>query len=1677
MPEDIKRSIYNDLGLEKNGVDFNQFITKFDQDAELRKSVFDDLGLESNGVSFDSFEDKLGFKKKVQSELSFAQRFMATPSTGEPTLSTVSQSPLKLQTNISPSGSIGKESNNTLSFKPNLTIPWDKAPAGSEIKKEDKNADYLRVKQQPSLENKPFVDYETDRLFKSLPAITQVAFNKDPQFKSNFLNYLKQNPETSAKIQAWSKNKDATGQSIIAEEIGKFSNQEVQAYIPKLQELEASGVGQQLQAAQDFYANFNTAIDDLKTKKTKLEFYQNNFIESKGYKDVVDESKVLNSKVKEFNIDAWKADSEKLLANIEQTKAEVQKYVVNDAVPREYQDAYAKAYGEYEYAVNIYNEHANIPELKEYNNDIKSLEGLKLESEDLLKEFSGNSAYKKAKEDYEASLARVESMKPQADEFKAQQPIFNDYIQTAKTVSGLVEKIELANKGFPAPISMQETRERITKLYNEGYMNEATLRNWAGVLESLPKAVNSILSGVGSTLSALTFGQAGEYNAYDKMADYYDGLNKYNTTILPTMQAYKTLKDGSTKWDLAAVGFQGLQQIGNMAVFATLGGYGKGAMVVTGYMMSRKERENEADEAGLTGMQKEAYISTLSTLEGLSELIMPDNQIFTKQVKEMLLKDAVLAQTKGINWFRKQAFKRIAENTSKEIAEEWVVSIGELMQKVAINYDNGNVFDVSKYKDMNSWIETAAVTAPLTFLASGRSEINIPKIELEQARFQAARNLTKSREILDEMVDTGNMTVEKADSEYKKIVNYAAVQSVMPKDISPAKAVEVAPLIIENKKLEILAESGIDEVFKKQINEQIKQNVAKAEEILSRPEEVELINNEDLEVGLTEAELLRPEEEAAQEGESKKKFYQGREFIESTGLKPDYYTPEEVEAAKAAKAKGIQEAPAIEGQKTENELKVEELRAQEQAERDATDPNDQEKLDEIYNRYDKLITPLLEGTEAEQVQTTLSPEAQQLEGLVNQIPTEELRRPNGSIGTQGFTAENLVDLARFISNEMGFDIPAFDSSLGTSEARQVIDYLKGNKEAQQKIKEYVIKDPVLVSQMPDGSYSIADGNHRANLLNLIGVEAIPTIELNGRTNEAAIKEHKNAVEKILGTKEQAPVEAKPAETAKVEKPIKEKEDEFVEIPEDELAALEQEIEEQKIEGNVKENIGQKAYLGEKEGMIKMHDTEKNTVVFETNDQIIDLGQLDSVSGRPIVSFGLSKFPQEGIKTEPKTGKEVRAVKLDGKEYEIVGRARDKKGLAVVKLKEKGTGLIRRLKGEKAERVLKDFSLQTSPKAPSVRLKVEGKEAPVGKTEKELKLEEKARKSDERRKAREAFQEKTLDELKQEEAKSEKLIQDFEKQALEEAVKNAKKSNLVQVGDKIFQVNKKADGSFSVSQMREDGKMVGIKDEKSRKEAIEAFGQERSRKESEELAKAQKLIEDFKSEEKDRFEALLDKAIKSLDSKGRAFDATIGLPIFVAKSALKIIKLSYKAGKSLSEAIADGYKHIKDMGYTSVSEFDFKEYMLGQLSGKPRTEVATPKQQATVETEKVSEIPANVVDIAEKVGEPANKVQNLYNKYGDKTKDISEITEEDYEKAKDNREKVKKGIRQKAIEVRLAQQNLTSIESKKEQKQIESLKKQDYKEVKKVDDFMELLPDLQKAMLKTGDITTNCKWGK
>jgi hypothetical protein len=103
------------------------------------------------------------------------------------------------------------------------------------------------------------------------------------------------------------------------------------------------------------------------------------------------------------------------------------------------------------------------------------------------------------------------------------------------------------------------------------------------------------------------------------------------------------------------------------------------------------------------------------------------------------------------------------------------------------------------------------------------------------------------------------------------------------------------------------------------------------------------------------------------------------------------------------------------------------------------------------------------------------------------FPIKNLKRPNGIIGTQGFTSESLINLINHISKTEKIILPKYNT------LTELINNLKKSPESVNKIVNYVKRDPITVLQLPDLTYKIKDGNHRANLLNLLGVENIPTI--------------------------------------------------------------------------------------------------------------------------------------------------------------------------------------------------------------------------------------------------------------------------------------------------------------------------------------------------------------------------------------------------------------------------------------------------------------------------------------------------------------------------------------------------------------------------------------------------------
>ncbi len=103
------------------------------------------------------------------------------------------------------------------------------------------------------------------------------------------------------------------------------------------------------------------------------------------------------------------------------------------------------------------------------------------------------------------------------------------------------------------------------------------------------------------------------------------------------------------------------------------------------------------------------------------------------------------------------------------------------------------------------------------------------------------------------------------------------------------------------------------------------------------------------------------------------------------------------------------------------------------------------------------------------------------------LSMDNIRRPNGSVGTQGFTPESIINLVRHISDVYDLNLPEYDS------LKDLILTIREQPEVKSFVMDYVKSDPISVIMLPDETYHLKDGNHRANLLNLLYFDYVPAI--------------------------------------------------------------------------------------------------------------------------------------------------------------------------------------------------------------------------------------------------------------------------------------------------------------------------------------------------------------------------------------------------------------------------------------------------------------------------------------------------------------------------------------------------------------------------------------------------------
>ena len=381
------------------------------------------------------------------------------------------------------------------------------------------------------------------------------------------------------------------------------------------------------------------------------------------------------------------------------------------------------------------------------------------------------------------------------------------------------------------------------------------------------------------------------------------------------------------------------------------------------------------------------------------------------------------------------------------------------------------------------------------------------------------------------------------------------------------------------------------------------------------------------------------------------------------------------------------------------------------------------------------------------------------------------------------------------------------------------------------------------------------------------------------------------------------------------------------------------------------NINQPGVFENKEGIIKIDSENENTIVFETEDEIIEIGQVKDEQGNDQVDLVSDK----GITLGPRIPETPKLTSYDATLGEFIKTKKSQQ--------------------ERIERIDKEVKVITEERD-SKQLKE------LNKTEKDLNALKK---------------------------QGDRDLKEAEALFLEEMASKEKNKDLVQVKENIFQVVKKKDGSFTVSKMREDGKLVGIKDEKSRQQAINKFKKEKTETENRLIQEAdnnikeyEKLIEedldksttskttaldsdlkrleslykrkieligsDESSNTKDLIIEFLDEAIRVTSTRGNAYDATLGIPLFMANNSLKVVRAAYLAGKSLAQAIDDGIKYIRKQGST-VDKVKYDKFISDNINQvkrkrKPKKKKSPKKRRAISRKPTAKPTPASTTQVKE-----------------------------------------------------------------------------------------------------------------
>lgn len=163
---------------------------------------------------------------------------------------------------------------------------------------------------------------------------------------------------------------------------------------------------------------------------------------------------------------------------------------------------------------------------------------------------------------------------------------------------------------------------------------------------------------------------------------------------------------------------------------------------------------------------------------------------------------------------------------------------------------------------------------------------------------------------------------------------------------------------------------------------------------------------------------------------------------------------------------------------------VKEAKTVEEAYNKATSLSENGKLSDTFNRKynpDGKLTP--EQTFEKFYDEVKQPVEAKEKANTPEFNLKDVKKPSGSIGNQGATETG----AKSILDHLGINV----TFKGEPTMREMVEHLKNNSKDRQKLLDFVKNEPIVLRELPDGTYQLEDGHHRATLLYYSGVENVP----------------------------------------------------------------------------------------------------------------------------------------------------------------------------------------------------------------------------------------------------------------------------------------------------------------------------------------------------------------------------------------------------------------------------------------------------------------------------------------------------------------------------------------------------------------------------------------------------------